>query len=127
MPAKSGFEAFDQNVAVEGLGQEAGCSRLQRSLTTDLNGKSRDENERHAMSLGAQVGLQFDTGHHWHLNIRNHARRFMQIIRPQELYGRRKWMDDVPERPYEIAGSGTNGFIVVDDRDHWKLGHSGLS
>jgi hypothetical protein len=127
MSGKSRFEAFDQNVAVEGLGQEAGCSRLHRSRATDLDGKRRDENERHAMSLGAQVGLQFDAGHRWHLNVCDHARRSMQIIRPQELYGRRKWTDDVPERPHEIAGRDTNGFIIVDDRDHWKLGHSGLS
>src|ERR1700722_10495636 len=60
---ESGCEAFDQNVAVEGLGQETDCSRLQRSRATDLNRKSRDENERHAMSLGTQVGLQFDAGH----------------------------------------------------------------
>ena len=124
---ESGCEAFDQNVAVEGLGQETDCSRLQRSRATDLNGKSRDENERHAMSLGAQMGLQFDTGHRRHSNVCNHARRFMQTTRLQELYGRRKWMDDVPDRPHEVAGRGTNGFIIIDDRDYRRLGHSGLS
>jgi hypothetical protein len=125
--AKSGVEAFGQSFAVEWLGQETGCSRLQRSRANDLNGKSRDQNERHAMSLGAQVGLQFDTAHCSHLNICNHARRAIQLGRPQELFGRRKWMGDVPERPHEIAGRGANGFIIVDDRDHWKFGQNGLS
>jgi hypothetical protein len=125
--AKSGVEAFGQSFAVEWLGQETGCSRLQRSRANDLNGKSRDQNERHAMSLGAQVGLQFDTAHCSHFDICNHARRAIQLGRPQELFGRRKWMDDVPERPHEIAGRGANGFIIVDDRDHWKFGQNGLS
>jgi len=127
MSAESGFEASSQGVAVEWFGQETGCSGLQRSLATDLDGKGRDENERHAMSLGAQLSLQFDTAHRRHSNICNHARRFIQIARLQELYGRRKWMDDVPKRPHEIADRSANGLVVVDDRDHWKLGHSGLS
>lgn len=115
MPPQSRVEAFDQSFPVEGLGQETSCSRLQRSRANALNWKSRNENERHAMSLGEQVGLQFDTAHCWHLDICNHARRAIQLGRPQELFGRRKCMDDVPKRPHEIVDRGANGPIIIDD------------
>jgi hypothetical protein len=91
-----------------------------------FNGKSRDENERDTMSLGEQEGLQFDTAHCWHLDICDHARRAVQLGAPQELFGRRKCMDDVPKRPHEIVDRGANGSIIVDDRDHWRFGKSGF-
>jgi len=58
MSAESGFEASGQGVAVEWFGQETGCSGLQRSLATDLDGKGRDENDWRRDSLGAQQALQ---------------------------------------------------------------------
>ena len=55
--ANSCVEAFGQSFAVEWLGEETSRSRLQRSRANDLNGKSRDQNERHAMSPGRAGGL----------------------------------------------------------------------
>jgi hypothetical protein len=112
---QSGVEAFDQSFSVEGLGQETGRSRLRSSRACALDGEGRDENERHAVSLGQQVGLQLDTAHCRHLHICYHTRGVIQVGRPQELFGRRECMDDVPKRPHEIVGRGANGSVIVND------------
>ena len=124
---KSGVEAFNQNVAVEGLGQEARRAGLQRCRAGALSGKSRNEDEWRAMSLGEHVSLQFDTAHLSHLDVCNDARRALQIVRLQELFGRCECMDGVTKRPHEIGGRGANGPIIVDDRDHWSFGQSVVS
>jgi hypothetical protein len=71
---QSGVEAFDQSFSVEGLGQETGRSRLHSLRARALDGEGRDENERHAVSLGQQVGLQLDPAHCRHLHICYHTR-----------------------------------------------------
>jgi hypothetical protein len=112
---QSGVEAFDQGVPVEGLGQEACRSRLQRHRADALNGISCNKNERHAMSLGEQVSLQFDTAHFSHLDVCNDARRAIQLARLQEFFGRCECMDDVAKRLHEIGDRGANGSVIVDD------------
>jgi len=115
MPLQSGIEAFDQSFSGEGLGQETGRSRPRSSRPSALDGEGRDEDERHAVSLGKQVGLQLDTAHCRHLNVCYHARGVVQVGRPQELFGRRECMDDVPKRSHEIVGRGANGSVIVND------------
>jgi len=112
---KGGVEAFDQGFSGERFCQEAGRSRLQGSRASVVDGESRDENEGHAVSLGAQMGLQIETAHRRHLNIGYHARGVVQVRRSQEFLGRTERMDDVSERPHEIVGRGANGAVVVDD------------
>jgi hypothetical protein len=70
---QSGVEALDQSFFGEGFGQEAGRSCLQSSRASGLDRESRDENERHPVSLGEQVGSQLETAHRWHSNIGYHA------------------------------------------------------
>jgi hypothetical protein len=119
-PGQSGAETFDQGVSVEGLGQESGRSRLRSSRASTFHGEGRDENERHPVSPRKQVGLQIGAAHRRHLNIRYHTRRVIQPGRLQEFFGRRKCMDDVPKRSYEIVGRGANGSVIVNDRnDRW--------
>jgi hypothetical protein len=115
VPGQSGAETFDQGVSVEGLDQESGRSRLRSSCASTLHGEGRDENERHPVSAGKQVGLQIGAAHCRHLNICYHTRRVIQSGRLQELFGRRKCMDDVPERSHEIVGRGPNGSVIVND------------
>ena len=115
VPLQSGVEAFDQSFSVEGFGQETGRSRLPSSRAHALDGEGRDENERHAVSLGKQVGLQLDTAHCRHLNVCYHTRGVVQVGRPQELFRRRECMDDVPKRSHEIVGRGANGSVIVND------------
>jgi hypothetical protein len=112
---QSGVEAVDQSFSGEGLRQKTGCSRLQSSLASALDRESRDENERHPVSLGEQVGLQLETAHRWHLDVCYHAPGVIQVRRPQELLGRCECMNDVSKRPHEIVGRGANGAVIVND------------
>jgi hypothetical protein len=115
VPFQGCVEAFDQRFSAERLGQETGRSCLQRSRARAFSGEGRDENERHAVSLSKQAGLQFNTAHCRHLNIRYHTRRVIQLGRSQELFGRRKCVDDVPNRPHEVVDRGANRSIIVND------------
>jgi hypothetical protein len=54
MSLQGSAEAIDQSGPGEGLGQEANCSGLQRSVADTLIWEGRDENERHTITLGAQ-------------------------------------------------------------------------
>src|ERR1700730_5374726 len=108
-------EAADQGASVKGLGQEADRSVLERARAHALFGKPSDENERHATTPGAQVRLQFDPAHGRHLDVYNCARRVVQLGRLQKRLGRRKRMNGVSERPYEIIRRGANRCIVVND------------
>src|SRR5947208_2569712 len=92
---QGGVEAFDQGFSGERFCQEASRSRLQGSRASVVDGESRDENEGHAVSLGAQMGLQIETAHRRHLNIGYHARGVVQVRRSQEFLGRTERMDDV--------------------------------
>lgn len=76
---QSSVEAVDQGFSGEGLGEETNRSRLQGSDARVLDGKRRDENERHPESLGEQMGLQLETAHRRHLNICYHARGVIEL------------------------------------------------
>ena len=113
--AQGRVEAADQRLFRERLGQETTRSRLQCLLTGILGSESRDENERHPISLGKQVRVQFETAHRGHPNIGDHARGVIPVRRAQELRGGFECMNDVAKRPHEIVGGGANGSVIVDD------------
>ena len=115
MPLQGGIEAIDQGFSGEGLCQETNRSRFQGSYASVVDGERSDENEGYAVSLGKQMGLQIETIHRRHLNISYHARGVIHVRRGQEFFGRGERMNDVPERPQEIAGRATDGAVIVDD------------
>jgi hypothetical protein len=115
VPLQGGIEAVDQGFSGERFGQETGRFRLQGSYASVVKGEGTDENEGYAVSLGKQMGLQLETAHRRHLNIGDHARSVIQVRRPQEFLGRSECMNDVSERPHEIAGRATNGAVIVND------------
>ena len=60
---QGGLETLDKAVPVEGLSQVANRPGPKRLRTNPLVGEGREENERHAVPLGKQVGLQLDAAH----------------------------------------------------------------
>ncbi len=75
------LETLDKAIPVEGLGQVTNRPGPKRLRTNPLIGEGREENERHAVALGNQVGLQLDTAHAGHLHIRNHTREVIEVVR----------------------------------------------
>ena len=112
---QGGIEASNQGFPIEGLGQIADRPGLQSSRAIALDGEGGDENEWQAISPGKQVGLQVETAHGRHSDIRDHARCVTQMGRSQELLGRREGMDGVAKRSHEVVGRCANGPIIVDD------------
>ena len=55
MSIQGSLEAGDQGGSGEGLGQEANCSRLQRSGADALIGEGRDKNKWRIVTLGAHM------------------------------------------------------------------------
>jgi hypothetical protein len=115
VPLYGRAETIDQDVLIEGLGQEASRAIFERAGADALIGNRRDENERHAVSLGPQPGLQLNPAHRGHPDIGDHAPGIVQLRRLQKGLGGWKKMDDVSERPQEIVYRGANGCIVVND------------
>ena len=111
------LETLDKAVPVEGLGQVTNRPGPKRLGTNPLIGEGREENERHAVTLGQQVGLQLDAAHARHLDICNHTREVIEAIRSQELFGGCECMYDVAERPHKAVSRGAHGCIIVNDCD----------
>ena len=69
MLLQGGLETLDKAVPVEGFGQVANRPGPKRLRTNPLIGEGSEENERHAVPLSKQVGLQIDAAHSGHLDI----------------------------------------------------------
>ena len=86
------LETLDKAVPVEGLSQVADRPGPKRLGTNPLVREGREENERHAVPLGKQVGLQVDATHAGHLDICNHTRELIEggstarTLRPIRMY-----------------------------------------
>jgi hypothetical protein len=97
MLLQGGLETLDKAVPIEGLSQVANRPGAKRLCTNPLVGEGREENERHAVPVGKQVGLQLDAAHAGHLDICNHTREVVGAVRPQELFGGCECINAVPE------------------------------
>ena len=97
MLLQRGLETLDKAVTVKGLSQVANRAGPKCLRTNPIVGEGRDENERHVVPLGKQVGLQLYAAHAGHLDIRNHTREVIEVVRPQELLGGCECIYDVSE------------------------------
>jgi hypothetical protein len=120
MPLQSDIDTFDQYCPIERLAQKADRSGFQRARPDALFREGRDENYRHGATFGDQVALQLDAGHAGHLNVSDHACRFIHVGRLQKPVGRRKGVSDVSERPHQAVGRNANGRVIVYDRNQWN-------
>ena len=117
MLLQGSLETLDKTFPVEGLSQVTNRPGPERLRTNPLIGEGREEDERHAVTLGQQVGLQLDAAHARHLDICNHTREVIEAVRSQELFGGCKCIYKIPERPHKAVGRGTHGCIIVNDCD----------
>src|SRR6266446_3645880 len=113
MLLQGSLETLDKAVPVEGLGQVTNRPGPERLRANPLIGEGREENERHAVPLGKQVGLQLDAAHAGHLDICNHTREVIDAVRPQELFGGCECIYDVDERPYKDVSCCSHVCIIV--------------
>jgi hypothetical protein len=117
MLLQGNLQTLDKAVPIERLRQVTNRPSLKRLRTNLIIGKRREENERYATTFGKQMGLQLDAAHAGHLDICNHTREFIEAVRPQEVFGGRECIHDVPERPHKAIRRGAHGCIIVNDCD----------
>ncbi len=72
-------KAFDEDVLVERLAQEARPSVLERALTDALIRNGRDEDKRDVVPMAAQMSLQIHPAHSRHADVDDRARCIVQM------------------------------------------------
>ena len=92
---------------------------MQRPQARGLFRKRGYKDEGCGAPLFAESSLQLDAAHVRHSYVRDHARGFIYLARPQEFRRRRKCADGVAPCPEEAVSRYANGRVVVYDRYDW--------
>jgi hypothetical protein len=61
------------------------------------------------------MSLQVNATHTWHSDVRDHAACVPYLGRLQELFSRRKRMNEKSMKAHEFCGGDPEGFIVIDN------------
>jgi hypothetical protein len=109
------IEAGDQGVFVERLAQKAGRAVGESLLAGVLIGESRNEYERHPVTLASQVRLKLDPAHIRHADIGDHTPGIVQLYRFHESLRGGKRTSYVPKRFDEIIQAGANRLIIINN------------
>src|SRR5262249_57273853 len=98
-------------------------SRPFDALPNALAGIGRDEDDGNLVLSGRKETLQLHAIEPGHLDIRDEARRVVDLAGSEILLGRGKCHGPVAKRSDQIFGGLTDRFVVVDDGDLRNLLH----
>src|SRR5580704_17888546 len=87
---QSRSNALEQDLIVKRFGEEFHRARSKRLHTHFCVAVRRDEDGWNSVMLSVQFGLQFQTGHSWHANIRDQACGLLLLAGLKEFLRRRK-------------------------------------
>src|SRR5260370_20131905 len=87
---QSRSNTIQQCFVVKWFGQKLYRACSQRLHPHSLVAMCRDEDDRNPATFGVQLGLQLQTGHPRHTNVRDQTCRVVLLARPQEFLRRRK-------------------------------------
>jgi len=114
-----GLEAFDDAIAVAGLGEETDGAAGKRLLPDAILRERGDEDDRHLPALMGEGPLQIDSVHAGHLDVQDEAIGEVDLRRIEKRLGRCKGGRSISKRAQQRPGSRANGSIVIDN------GHDG--
>jgi hypothetical protein len=114
------IEEFLQLLIAERLAEKADRAGIERLITCPFVRKGRDKDNRRAPALRDQDLLELDATQALHLNIENKTAGIIQTG-IQKLFCRGKGAGVVTERPHQRFGGFSDGFIIVNNRDHWSF------
>jgi hypothetical protein len=117
---KRHIEQFLQLLIAERLAEKADSPGIERMVACPLIRKRRDKNDRRAPALRDQDLLELDPAQALHLNVENETTGIIQIG-IQKLFRRGKDAGVVTERPHQRLRGFPDGFIIVNNRDHWSF------
>lgn len=122
-PMQSLIDAFNHEVAVEGLFQKCDGTRSIDLLMNLVIRESRHKDDGDFTSEFQKAGLQFGPRHPWHLHVGDQARCVVKVRRAQKFLGRAKRAREEPTGSEKARGRKTNGFVVIDNADSRILRH----
>src|SRR5438309_11984914 len=73
-----------------------------------------------------QALVEFDSCHSGHLDVRDQAGGLVEAARCEKIGCRRESFNGVTQRPHKSSHGLAKEFIVLDDGDQWRFGHSAL-
>ena len=117
---KRQIEEFRQLLIAARLAEKADRSGIDRLITGPFVRKGRDKDNRRAPALRDQELLELDATQAFHLNVENETTAIIQIG-IQKLFCRGKGAGVVTERPHQRFRGFPDGFIIVNNRDHWSF------
>src|SRR5437667_7020032 len=118
---QSGSNILEQDFIVERFCHELYCARSQCLQAHFCVAVCRDEDGRNPAVLSVELGLQFQTGHSRHANIRDQACSLVLLAGLQELLRRRKRSRRQSNRLQQALQCPAHQLIVIDNRDQFRL------
>jgi len=115
------INVIDQVLFFERFAQVANRSAMKHLSLQSLVRKSGNEYHWDAVTVGNQPILQLDPAQAGHLHIGDQTGRGRHLPRFEEFLGGTKGQSLVAERSDEGLSGFSDGFIVVNDRDHLHL------
>jgi hypothetical protein len=109
------IEAGDQAFLLQGFGQVTKGATPQHACANRIFGKSRDEDDGHAVTLQNQTTLELDTTHPGQVHVDNQAARIAHATRLQEVLGGFERSRGVAEQPQQMSSRFAHRLIVLDD------------
>ena len=110
-------ETSQQMPLVNRLSKVADDPTVERARPVGVVGIGSEEDRRDRTPGIDEVSVEVDSGHAWHLDVRDQARRFTQAMGSEEIGGRAKNLDGVAQRPHEPSNRLAKELIIINDRN----------
>src|SRR6185436_2514414 len=123
-PSERPLDAKKQGALVDRLGEEAARTPLERGCPQMLLWKCREEYDGNPGLYIGQTALQLDAAQPGHTHVGDHARGHANLLRLQELLGRRERRSRIAVRLHEVRRRLADRPVVVHNRDQGKSGQA---
>ena len=81
-----------------------------------------DEDHRNPTTPAVESALKLQSSHDRHMNINDYATRLVEIIRSQEILGRRKSLGSQADGSYETIESLADRLVIVHNGHYRGVG-----
>jgi hypothetical protein len=97
---------------------------MQSAALDVVVGVSRYKDDRNRIPFVHEVSVEFNPGHRRHMDVSDHATRFVKMRGRKEFGCRKKCFDSIAQGPHEPFHGLTKELIILDDRDQWRFRHT---
>lgn len=126
-PLEGAVDGFEQDLAVEGLGEELDGPGPQGLLGHRSVGVPGDEDDRNMVAGRLQHLLQVETALSRHPHIEHEAARRLEVAALEKLTGRHERPNRIAGDPDQSLETPSDGRVIVHDKDCVARLHTGPS